>query len=87
MGTLTEHLKQILRENIDIFKKIDKLIVVDIDNIKGLMKLKHEIIREAEILSKTNNREKSVYAFNQFVKECKEFNIEYIEKDVKKIFI
>jgi len=86
VGTLTEQVKQILRENIDIFEKIDKLIIVDPDNIKGLMKIKHEIIREAESFKKMNEREKNIYAFNQFVKDCKEIGIDYIEKDVKKIF-
>ena len=72
MGTLVEQLKQILRENIDIFEKIDKLIIVDPNNTKGLMKIKYEIIREAEFLKKMNEREKNIYAFNQFVKDCKE---------------
>lgn len=91
MGQVIIHLKeekirQIMRQKKDSVEIINDLLEIDIDNQKDLIKMKFEILRDREKENKMNEREKDNHFYNQFISDCKKFNITFDEKEVKKIF-
>jgi len=86
MGTLTEQIKQILQQDKSILEIIDDLIEADPESKSFLYRMKYELTQAKEKYEKMNDREKANYNFNQYVKDCKDFGIEYNENEVKKTY-